>query len=233
MFNHCLKQKLLHHAPGNVAITPTSEISEVNIMHSIAGYPLYSLSSVMNNCKSVYSASKFKQQKENEENGTDYEEINMFGSLQFDDLDEKSVDPRKLQNEFRKLLIVAYIAKRLKVQPLSVDFVTERDLMQNRKDKPGLHLGNSMNEVMVRFQSSRFKDKKDIEQFKKETVHFMEKLSGNEEKFFSEAEKTYKSMKEELPAGFIQNDLDLMNELVKELTNKTLFEDKELDTLWG
>lgn len=233
MFNHCLKQKLLHHAPSNVAITPTSEISEVNIMHSIAGYPLYSLSSVMNNCKSVYVASKLKQQKENEENGTDYEEINMFGPLQFDNLDEKSVDPRKLQNEFRKLLIVAYIAKRLKVQPLSVDFVTERDLMQNRKDKPGLHLGNSMNEVMVRFQSSRLKDKKDIEQFKKETEHFVEKLSGNEDKFFSEAEKTYKSMKEELPAGFIQNDLDLMNELVKELTNKPLFEDKELDTLWG
>ena len=90
-----------------------------------------------------------------------------------------------------------------------------------------------MNEVMVRFQSSRLKDKKDIEQFKKETAHFMEKLSGNEEKFFSEAEKIYKSMKEELPAGFIQNDLDLMNELVKELTNKPLFEDKELDTLWG
>jgi len=232
-YGRCLKQFLLESQNTKVSITPTSEKSEINIIHTIKGYPLRAVSSVISNCKSEYISSKLKQQKENEENGTDYEEINMFGPLQFDDLDEKSVDPRKLQNEFRKLLIVAYIAKRLKVQPLSVDFVTERDLMQNRKDKPGLHLGNSMNEVMVRFQSSRLKDKKDIEQFKKETEHFMEKLSGNEEKFFSEAEKTYKSMKEELPAGFIQNDLDLMNELVKELTNKSLFEDKELDTLWG
>lgn len=233
MFNHCLKQKLLHNAPNNVAITPTSEISEVNIMHSIAGYPLYSLSSVMNNCRNVYVEAKAKQQKENEESGTEYEEINMFGPLQFDALDEKSIDPRKQFNDFRKLLIVAYIAKRLHVQPLSIDFVTERDLAQDRKDKPGLHLGNSLNEVMVRFQSSRAKDKNDIEQFTKEVKHFIEKLTGNEEKFYLEAEKVYKNIKDELPSGFVQEDLDLMNDVVKQISNKTLFENKEPDSLWG
>lgn len=233
MFNHCLKQKLLHNAPNNVAITPTSEISEVNIMHSIAGYPLYSLSSVMNNCKNVYVEAKAKQQKENEESGTEYEEINMFGPLQFDALDEKSIDPRKQFNDFRKLLIVAYIAKRLHVQPLSIDFVTERDLAQDRKDKPGLHLGNSLNEVMVRFQSSRAKDKNDIEQFTKEVKHFIEKLKGNEEKFYLEAVKIYKNIKDELPPGFVQEDLDLMNDVVKQISNKTLFENKEPDSLWG
>lgn len=233
MFNHCLKQKLLHNAPNNVAITPTSEISEVNIMHSIAGYPLYSLSSVMNNCKNVYVEAKAKQQKENEESGTEYEEINMFGPLQFDALDEKSIDPKKQFNDFRKLLIVAYIAKRLHVQPLSIDFVTERDLAQYRKDKPGLHLGNSLNEVMVRFQSSRAKDKNDIEQFTKEVKHFIEKLKGNEEKFYLEAEKIYKNIKDELPPGFVQEDLDLMNDVVKQISNKTLFENKEPDSLWG
>mgnify|MGYP002854125942 CR=1 FL=1 len=234
MFNKCLKQKLLHHAPSNVAITPTSEISEVNIMHSIAGYPLYALSSVMNNCKSVYEEAKAKQQRENEESGTDYEEINMFGSLQFDALDEKSIDPRKQQNEFRKLLLVAFIAKRLKVQALSIDFVTERDLMQDRKDKPSLHLGNSMNKVMVRFQSSRLADKKDIAQFEKEVGHFKEKLSGNEDKFYAEAEKLYTAIKNELPSGFIPDDLDLMNDVVKEITNKALFDTKESPgSLWG
>ena len=71
--------------------------------------PLYALSSVMNNCKSVYEEAKAKQQKENEESGTEFEEINMFGPLQFDALDEKSIDPKKQLDDFRKLLIVAFM----------------------------------------------------------------------------------------------------------------------------
>ena len=236
MFNHCLKQKLLHHAPSNVAITPTSEISEVNILHSIAGYPLYSLSSVMNNCKSVYDEAKTKQQKENEESGTEFEEINMFGPLQFDALDEKSIDPKKQLNDFRKLLIVSYIAKRLNVQPLSVDFVTERDLAQDRKDKPGLHLGNSMNEVMVRFQSSRIKDKNDIEQYTRETERLIDEIKSNSETkkvFADRATETYNRIKNELPAGFVQDDLDLMNEIVKEIADIVLITPKKVSTLMG
>lgn len=236
MFNHCLKQKLLHNTPNNVAITPTSEISEVNIMHSIAGYPLYALSSVMNNCKSVYDEAKAKQKKENEESGTEYEEINMFGPLQFDALDEKSIDPKKQLDDFRKLLIVSYIAKRLNVQPLTVDFVTERDLAQDRKDKPGLHLGNSMNEVMVRFQSSRVKDKNDIEQFTKETGRLIDEIKSNSEtkKIFADrATETYNKIKNELPAGFVQDDLDLMNEIVKEIADIVLITPKKVSTLMG
>lgn len=236
MFNKCLKQKLLHHAPNNVAITPTAEISEVNIMHSIAGYPLYALSSVMNNCKSAYTNAKLKQQKENEEDGTEYEAINMFGPLQFDDLDEKSIDPRKQQNDFRKLLIVAYIAKRLKAQALSVDFVTERDLAQDRKDKPSLHLGNSMNEVMARFQSSRIKDKNDIEKFQKEIKLLIDDIksdAGTKETFGKWAQEVYDTIKNELPAGFIQDDLDLMNEIVAELCGITLIEKKTLKSRLG
>lgn len=229
----CLKQFLLKSQNMKVAITPTSEKSEINIIHTIKGYPLRAISSVMSNCKPEYVEEKAKQQKENEESGTEYEEINMFGPLQFDALDEKSIDPKKQFNDFRKLLIVAYIAKRLHVQPLSIDFVTERDLAQDRKDKPGLHLGNSLNEVMVRFQSSRAKDKNDIEQFTKEVKHFIEKLTGNEEKFYLEAEKIYKNIKDELPPGFVQEDLDLMNDVVKRISNKTLFENKEPDSLWG
>lgn len=236
MFNHCLKQKLLHNAPNNVAITPTSEISEVNIMHSIAGYPLYSLSSVMNNCKNVYVEAKAKQQKENEESGTEYEEINMFGPLQFDALDEKSIDPRKKLNDFRKLLIVSYIANRLFVQPLSVDFVTERDLAQDRNDKPGLHLGNSLNEVMVRFQSSRLKDKNDIEKFTKEInllINDIKNDSDTNETFGKWAKETYDKIKNELPSGFVQDDLDLMNEVVSELCNITLIEKKTISNRLG
>src|SRR5574344_1093349 len=92
LFNKCLKQKLLKNAPLNVAITPTNEISEINIMHTIAGYPLCAISSVMNNCKPAYDMQKEKQLKENEEKGTSNEEINMFGPLDFDALDKKTVD---------------------------------------------------------------------------------------------------------------------------------------------
>lgn len=236
LFGKCLKQKILHHAPSNIAITPTSEHSEINIMHTIAGYPLNSISSVMNNCKSVYTAQKQKQQRENEEMGTDYEEINMFGPLQFDDLEEKSIDPRKQQNEFRKLLIVAYIAKRLKVQSLSIDFVTERDLVQERKDKPSLHLGNSMNEVMVRFMSSRLSDKKAIEQFKKETELLISDIkddSDTKKTFVSWAKDTYEKIKNDLPAGFVPDDLDLMNEVVSDLCSVTLIEEKKLRSRMG
>ena len=236
MFNKCLKQKLLHHAPNNVAITPTSEISEVNIMHSIAGYPLYALSSVMNNCKSAYTDIKRKKQRENENNGTEYEEVNMFGPLHFDELDEESVNPRKQLDDFRKLLIVAYIAKRLKVQALSVDFVTERDLAQDRKDKPGLHLGNSMNEVMIRFQSSRIKDRNDIGQFQKEINLLIDDIksdSDTRETFGSWAQDVYAEIKNALPAGFIQDDLDLMNEVVLDLCGITLIEKKALKSRLG
>lgn len=236
MFNRCLKQKLLHHAPNNVAITPTAEISEVNIMHSIAGYPLYALSSVMNNCKSVYTEAKRKQQKDNEEDETECEEINMFGLVQFDGLDEKSVDSRRQQNAFRKLLIVAYIARRLKVQPLSIDFVTDRDLAQDRKDKPGLHLGNNMNEVMVRFQSSRLADKKDVDQLKKEVELLIDEIkndSSTQETFGKWAQDVYDKIKNDLPSGFSQDDLDLMNEVVFDLCGITLIEKKTLKSRLG
>ena len=236
MFNKCLKQMILHHAPTNIAITPTAEISEVNIVHSIAGYPLYALSSVMNNCKGAYTDSKRKLQQVNEKKGTDYEEINMFGPLHFDDLDEESIDPKEKFNDFRKLLIVAYIAKRLKVQALSVDFVTERDLAQDRKDKPGLHLGNSMNEVMIRFQSSRIKDKNDITKFQKEINLLIDDIKSNsdtKETFGAWAQDTYANIKNELPAGFTQDDLDLMNEVVFDLCKITLIEKQALKSRLG
>ena len=231
MFNHCLKQKLLHHTPSNVAITPTSEISEVNIMHSIAGYPLYALSSVMNNCKSVYDEAKAKQKKENEESGTEYEEINMFGPLQFDALDEKSIDPKKQLDDFRKLLIVAFIAKRIDIQALSVDFVTERDLQLGRYDKPSLNLGNNLSDTMIKFQSSRIADKNAISQFTIEINRYIEKLSQNEKlkvDFEKKARKTFADLQKELTHGFVINDLKLFDEIVKEICGFDLIDKKAM-----
>lgn len=219
MFNKCLKQKLLRNAPGNISITPTAEFSEVNIMHSVAGYPLYALSSVMNNCKPEYIKAKENQKKENEENRTEYEEINMFGPLQFDNLDEKTVNPRAKEDEFRKKILAAVIAKRIVYQALSVDFITERDLQLGRIDNPSLHLGDSIDEVMRKFQSSKISDKKIITQFEKETEHYLEKLAENDklkENFGRKAQKVYAEFNKNLPAGFIDKDLDLMDSLTKE-----------------
>lgn len=233
MFNHCLKQKLLHNAPGNVAITPTSEISEVNIMHTIAGYPLCSISSVMNGCKSVYLAQKKAQQEENEANGTENEEINMFGPMVFDQLDEKSVDPRRLQNDFKKLLLVAFVARRLRIQPLSLDFRTERDLIMKREDGE-LHLGDTVDDVMQRFQSSRVSDKKIINQFTKETERLIAEIKTSaKENFASRAKAVFESFKTELPKGFTPDTLELLDAITKELTGTTLIEETSISTLMG
>ena len=47
------------------------------------------------------------------------------------------------------------------------------------------------------------------------------------------AKETYDNMKNELPAGFVQDDLDLMNEVVAELCNITLIEKKTLSSRLG
>ena len=233
MYNKCLKQKLLRNAPANVAITPTSEISEINIMHTIAGYPLCSVSSVMNNCKAAYTEQKKRQAQENESIGSNDEVVNMFGPMKFDDLDEKSIDPKTQMDDFRKKIMAGIIAKRIKCQALSIDFVTERDLQLQRIDNPSLHLGNNMNEVMVKFQSSRLSDKTVVSQFVTEIDKYLDKLSSNEklkDDFGKKAKKTYEEFKKELPVGFVDKDLNIIDSLTSkycgfELIDKTGIED--------
>ena len=238
MFNHCLKQKILKNAPANVAITPTSEISEINIMHTIAGFPLCSVSSVMNNCKSAYTEQKKRQQLENENLGTNDECVNMFGPMKFDDLDEKSVDPRRELNSFRKIILAGYIAKRLKMQPLSIDFVTEKDLNFNREDNPSLHLGNNLSEVMIKYQSTRLSDKHDIDQFIKEMnllIKDIESDAAVREEFGKMALSTYKELTamKNLPFGFVNEDFELMDEEIHRLCGFNLIEHTALKSRLG
>lgn len=228
MYNKCLKQKLLHNAPLNVAITPTSEISEINIMHTIAGYPLCAVSSVMNNCKSAYINQKKKQAKDNEDSHSNDEAVNMFGPMKFDELDEKSIDPKTQLDDFRKKIMVGIIAKRIKCQALSIDFVTERDIQLERVDNPSLHLGNNLNEVMVKFQSSRLSDKAIISQFVTEIDKYLEKLTSNEklkDDFGKKAKKVFENFRKEIPSGFVDKDLNIIDALTTkycgfELINK-------------
>ena len=233
-YGKCLKQMLLQSQNLKVAVTPTSEMSEINIIHTIKGYPLRAVSSVMSNCKPEYEVARNRQQQENEKRQKEYEGINMFGLFQFDALDKESVDPEYNLRKFRENLIIAYIAGRLKLQQLSVDFVTERDLAQDRKDKPSLHLGNPVNgmqEIMNRYQSSRLSDQKDISQFEKDVDHLRELILGKEsmkDKFKEMARTAYEEMCEELPAGFVEKDIDLMDETVNELCGLKLIKTTEL-----
>lgn len=227
MFGKCLKQKLLRNAPANVAITPTSEISEINIMNTIAGFPLCSVSSVMNNCKSAYKEQKKHQLKENEEQGINDETVNMFGAIQFDDLDEKSINPKSKLDEYREKIMVGIISNRIKLQALSVDFFTMKDLL-NKMEKPSLHLGNNINDLMVKFQSSRLTDKEIVSQFVTEIDIYIGKLVESDklkEDFGKKAKNLFEEYKKNLPVGFVVDDLSIIDKLTTkycgfELVNK-------------
>ena len=131
-------------------------------------------------------------------------------------------------DEFRKKIMAGIIAKRIRCQALSIDFVTERDLQLQRVDSPSLHLGNNMNEVMVKFQSSRLSDKNIVSQFVTEIDRYLEKLASNEklkDDFGKKAKKTYEEFKKKLPIGFVDMDLNIIDSLTTkycgfELINK-------------
>jgi len=228
LFNRCLKQKLLRNAPGNVAITPTSEISEINLMHTIAGYPLSAVSSVMNNCKPVYEEQKAKQQRENESLERDSEAVNMFGPMDFDALDAATVDPRSksIKAQIKKAVFVGLITKRLVIKPLSVDFVTEKDIMLERRDKPSLNFGANLEEFFKKQESTRIKDKLMIDQFITEMNNLIEKGikadPNAKQKFVEMAQQCYEEYKGDLPRGLTTADLDYMIEVVQELGDITL-----------
>src|SRR5574344_1119974 len=44
LFGRCLKRTILQHAEGNLAIIPTDDTAEINIVNTVAGFPLHSLS---------------------------------------------------------------------------------------------------------------------------------------------------------------------------------------------
>ena len=139
---------------------------------------------------------------------------------------------------FRKYLLISIIAKRLKLQALSVDFLTARDLELNRKDSPSLHLGNNLNDVMIKFQSSRINDKKDIAQFSTETKLLITELNqrpDEKETFGKWAKETFQkySSTDTLPYGLVADDFEKMNDITKEICGFNLIEPKSIKSLLG
>lgn len=231
MYGKCLKQLLLKSAPENLAITPTSETSEINIVRTIAGFPLHACSTAMQSCKPEYDIVKKKYAAEDKAKNIEEEKLNMFGTIRLDDLDEKTIDPKTQLVDFRKKLLLMACAGRLIINKLSVDFVTSRDIQQGNKDKPSLHFGKSIDETMRCFESTANRELQKISKFDEEykvILDAVEEDSDVKEKLTDKVKKTYKQWCKELPQGLKSNDFDLLNEVVQDVCGITLIEEKHL-----
>ena len=121
----------------------------------------------------------------------------------------------------------------------SIDFFTEKDMGKSKEERnPSLHLGKNLNEVMVKYQSSRLSDKKAIDLFIKDMTLLLNDIESDNEvkKEFGEmARSTYKNLisMKELPFGFVNEDLDLMDEEVQRLCGFNLIERKTIKSRLG
>ena len=226
-YGECLKRLILKNAPENLSVTPTSEKSEINIVHTIAGYPLAAVSSVVNNCKPEYESLKKSYEEENKKKGIDDERLHMFGPVKFDDLEEVSIDPLNI-NEikgFRQDVILAYVAHRLFIKPLSVDFVTEKDRILKRTDKPSIQLGKNLAETEVLYQSTKVSHQKAIKQFREETAIIRKEILNNPDSNKLIGERFVEAYKNStLPPVY----LEVMVPYAKELCNVILEDDTPL-----
>lgn len=226
-YPNCLKKHIMDNAPRNLVIVPTEERAEVNIVATVAGFPLHALPTATSVCRPVY-----EQRRER----LALDELHAFGKVVFDDLSERTEDPAAMARPFRKELVFALAVGRLSVQPLSVDFVTQRDLQAGRRDKPSLHLGRDVSEVLERFQSTRADDQAAVRQVQDELEFFRGKVRGDKADLMARTEaklrRSFDEFSRELPPGFSVDDLDLLSECSEELCGVPLIvENSEID--WG
>lgn len=253
LYGKCVKQMLLKNKPTNIAIVPSDNMSEINFMNTIAGFPLCAITSVMSDCKADYTKQKRKQAEENSHSGKKEECINMFGPIHFDDLDEYSSDPSKELEGFRKLLVLAWVSGRLKIQKLSVDFHTNKDRQTGNRDKFSLHLGMNIASALNLYQSSKIADQNIVGLFIRDMKKLEANLKGNQDGNNTEASKANQSKKDveklknrfkdlytkPLPEGFddiergdseYKNDRDLLRDLAWELCELKLENTSDADS---
>lgn len=227
LYGKCLKKVILENAPRHLAIVPTSETAEINIVNTIAGYPLHAVNTAAT-IKQYYDQIKEKNAREQEGKSEVEEKLHMFGPVAFTDLFEKTEDPRKLTNGFREILIFALGVRRLLVEDNKVSFYTQRD-KQMHLDSPSLVLGISMDQVMDRFMSTRKTDIQMVKQITEEMEFFKDVMKGNPTVNAKAAEvikATFEEISKELPRGLKLEDLDLLNKVSVELCNQKLVQDE-------
>jgi hypothetical protein len=227
MYGKCLKKLILANAPQHLAIEPTEETSEINIIETIAGFPLHALNTTAS-IKIPYTQIKEINAKKQAGKENQEEELHMFGPIEFTDLFEKTEDPRTLTNGFRETLMFALGVRRLLIEDNKVSYYTQRD-KQNKASTPSLVLGNSLDQVMDRFMSTRQADIAMVKQITDE-MDFFKGVMKSDKAVFDQAskiiEETFTKIRDNLPRGMKTEDLDLLNKVSIELCNKKLIQDE-------
>lgn len=235
-YNKCLKQLILKNAPQNIALIPTSELSEINIINTVAGYPLHAVTTLLHGCRSRYMETKQKLESEVKAAGLQEERLHMLGPIQMTDILDPTEDPRNKLVEFRKKLLAGLCGRRLKIEALKVSFITKMDIQLNRKDKPSLVLGANLDEAMRKFQSTAVADSRVIDQFDKEIGEFLVQVSGSDEhkkRYGEMMTETFNELSKNLLPGMTTTDLQLMDEFAREKGWPPLIVDKPVSDIFG
>ncbi|MBP5601111.1 MAG: DUF4339 domain-containing protein [Treponema sp.] len=213
-YGKCLKAKILTGAKSDLTLIPSENKSEINILKTVAGFPLRAVTTVSGPYKEEYKKAVKDQQLENEKQGLKEEVLHMFGPLRLFDLDEAADSPTILEANFRKELLLALALRRLSIEKLSVKFLTQEDIKFDR-DTPSYELGNSFEEVLHLAQSTRFDDMEKVAIVSAGVKYDIESFNTSELKdvLFERLKTCYDESRKKLPFGMTDKDIDVLDEL--------------------
>lgn len=225
--NECLKSKILKSATSDLSIVYSEDMSEINILKIATGFPLRAVTSINGQYREEYMKKIREQNETNRMNGTNEEVVHMFGPVKFADLNEKEERPQDLSLKFKKYLLMALAVRRLELDLVGVKFYTEKDVMNDR-DEPSLYLGRDFAEAAKLAESLRFDDITKVDEVEKSVAAIVESADTPErkEKCWTMLKETYSAYMQKLPAGFTEDDLDLLDQLAIDICGKTVKEAK-------
>ncbi len=216
IYGKCLKAWILKNASVDLEIIPSDETGEINIMKVIVGFPLRAITSVSGPYREEYLKAMRKQKEENDFNGRTEENLHMFGTVKFADLNEAESSPLELRDSFRKALLITLIAKRLVVDSFGVHFFTGYDC-ENDKEVPSLDLGKNFVEATFMAESTRVNDIKAVDEIRKLAKDLQIEFVKPEyrDMFLERTREKYQEIKN-LPFGFTDRDVNLLREISQE-----------------
>jgi len=228
----CLKKIILDSSPKELAVVPSDEFSEINVIKAVAGFPLHSLVSAMNGCRPAYLQLKEKHKQE-DKNRTGFEErIHMYGAIKMADLSEMTVDSTTQIEKFKTQLLLAVARGRLVAQKLDFSFYTEQDL-QFEKQTPSLFLGANLEDVIRRMQSNRLEDMEVIGQFRSEIDLQIERMltdDAKKDRLFGQMSTLFKDFNTGVVTeGFHSKDANLLDQFASQRFGKPLFQQQKKD----
>lgn len=213
----CLKNWILKSATADLEIIPSDDTGEINILKVDVGFPLRAITSVSGPYREEYLRTIREEQEENSIKNRVEENIHMFGTVKFADLNEAEEKPVELKKAFKRDLLITLIAKRLVVDSFGVQFFTDYDV-ENDKETPSLYLGKNFAEATLMAESTRINDIKAVGDIKAVVKTLKEYFANPEYKpmFIERTKEKYQEIKN-LPFGFTDEDVVLLREISKEL----------------